>query len=340
MGLTGIILDATIRLLPIDDEPAQRRHRAGRRPRRPAGGDGGGRPLLPLLRGVDRPDGDGPAPRPQRAHPSRPRHGRPAATAAGRRPARLRPRASGSTCRRSCPDPASSTTRRSRPSTSCGSARRRARRIGHTESIPGFFHPLDMVGSWNRLYGRAGFVQYQLLVPFGAEPALREVLERFAASGAPSFLTVLKRFGAANPAPLSFPAPGWTLTVDVPAATSGAARAVPHVRRPRARRRRPALPGQGLPPDARRHPARLPPPRRVAGDPRRRRSRRRLGERPGPPPPPLLTRSEPDHGQRPRRTSDHRAARRHQRHRARHRRRASCRRARRPSCSPGGARRR
>jgi decaprenylphospho-beta-D-ribofuranose 2-oxidase len=88
-------------------------------------------------------------------------------------------------------------------------------------SIAGFFHPLDMVGSWNRLYGRGGFAQYQLLVPFGQEVALRRALERFAASGAPSFLAVLKRFGAANPAPLSFPAPGWTLTVDVPAPTRG-----------------------------------------------------------------------------------------------------------------------
>jgi decaprenylphospho-beta-D-ribofuranose 2-oxidase len=96
-----------------------------------------------------------------------------------------------------------------------------ARRVGHVESIPGFFHPLDMVGSWNRLYGRAGFLQYQLLLPFGAETTLRRTLEVFAASGAPSFLSVLKRFGAANPAPLSFPAPGWTFTVDVPTATHG-----------------------------------------------------------------------------------------------------------------------
>jgi decaprenylphospho-beta-D-ribofuranose 2-oxidase len=94
-------------------------------------------------------------------------------------------------------------------------------RLGEIQTIPQYFHPLDMIGSWNRAYGPRGFVQYQILVPFGQEGALREVIERLAVSGAASFVTVLKRFGAANPAPLSFPAPGWTLTLDIPAGTHG-----------------------------------------------------------------------------------------------------------------------
>lgn len=85
-------------------------------------------------------------------------------------------------------------------------------RTVHFES---FFYPLDKIANWNRLYGKSGFTQYQFVLP--KEAGLRgvqSILERIVASGSGSFLAVLKVFGKANQNLLSFPTEGYTLALD------------------------------------------------------------------------------------------------------------------------------
>ncbi len=91
-------------------------------------------------------------------------------------------------------------------------ARPGARRV----SAGSFFFPLDAVGSWNRLYGPRGLRQHQSVIPMtNAESVIAHMLETAAAAGHGSLLTVLKLFGPLpSPGVLSFPKPGVTLTLD------------------------------------------------------------------------------------------------------------------------------
>lgn len=84
-----------------------------------------------------------------------------------------------------------------------------------TVSLLHYFYPLDSIGAWNKLYGKNGFLQYQFVIPKEDGIAnMRKVLTEIAQSGEGSFLAVLKQFGQANKNLLSFPIEGYTLTLD------------------------------------------------------------------------------------------------------------------------------
>ena len=89
------------------------------------------------------------------------------------------------------------------------------------QTVSKFFHPLDGIEGWNRMYGSAGFIQYQFVVPDSAAHLVPEIIEMFVRAKCPVFLSVLKRFGDQNSGLLSFPLKGWTLAVDVSASFHG-----------------------------------------------------------------------------------------------------------------------
>ena len=92
--------------------------------------------------------------------------------------------------------------------------------MGKAHSLSSFFHPLDGVNDWNRLYGKRGFVQYQFCVPDESAQTVVDAIATLSSSGVASFLGVLKRFGDADAGPLSFPTRGWTLALDLPVGSS------------------------------------------------------------------------------------------------------------------------
>lgn len=81
--------------------------------------------------------------------------------------------------------------------------------------IDSFFYPLDAINNWNRIYGKNGFTQYQFILPKETSfQGLEQILQTIAASGKGSFLAVLKLYGPANENWLSFPLEGYSLALD------------------------------------------------------------------------------------------------------------------------------
>ena len=93
-------------------------------------------------------------------------------------------------------------------------ARRGRRKVVHPQR---FFWPLDGVRSWNRIYGRRGFTQFQCVLPERERPgATRRLLAAAADRGGASFLCVVKDCGAEGEGLLSFPRPGVSVALDLP----------------------------------------------------------------------------------------------------------------------------
>ncbi|QNE22679.1 FAD-binding oxidoreductase [Kribbella qitaiheensis] len=77
--------------------------------------------------------------------------------------------------------------------------------------------PLDRAGCWPAAFGRNGLIQYQFAVPAESVAVLLQVLAFLVGRRMTPALTTLKNFGFGTAGPLSFPLPGWTLAVDLPA---------------------------------------------------------------------------------------------------------------------------
>jgi FAD/FMN-containing dehydrogenase len=96
--------------------------------------------------------------------------------------------------------------------------RQKVRAGGFRQGYGAFFHPLDVIDGWNKLYGQRGFFQYQCVIPAasGLDP-FRDIFALLKKTRATIPLAVLKQTGGLPPAGLmSFPLPGWTLAMDLP----------------------------------------------------------------------------------------------------------------------------
>lgn len=97
--------------------------------------------------------------------------------------------------------------------------RKRIKEGKGTVKVPheAFLYPLDQIKNWNRLYGRKGFIQYQFVIPkIHAPAALEQILEKVRQRRQTPYLCVLKKMGSSSPGLLAFPQPGISLAMDFP----------------------------------------------------------------------------------------------------------------------------
>ena len=85
-----------------------------------------------------------------------------------------------------------------------------------------FFYPLDKINNWNYIYGKQGFLQYQFVIPKDDNGInnLFNILQYIKNYQQYPNLAVLKLFGNANNNYLSFPKLGYTLTLDFKISTN------------------------------------------------------------------------------------------------------------------------
>ena len=85
------------------------------------------------------------------------------------------------------------------------------------KDINNFFYPLDTINNWNKLYGKDGFTQVQLLIKKNKDnkDLLAEIINYFRKKGFYSYLTTLKEYGEGNKNLLSFGEKGLSITLDI-----------------------------------------------------------------------------------------------------------------------------
>ena len=86
-----------------------------------------------------------------------------------------------------------------------------------TTQVPleNYFYPLDSLMNWNFLYGKKGFIQYQFVIPkMNGVQILKKILDIINEHDQTPFLAVLKILGPQNNNYLSFPIEGYTLALD------------------------------------------------------------------------------------------------------------------------------